>query len=61
MEGSLCPNWDQFTFRSRPTCLDCAYQSMRVAGWEFPEVSAVMHRQESESRMTCEIPESLIR
>ncbi|MGE5643085.1 MAG: zinc ribbon domain-containing protein [Byssovorax cruenta] len=63
LEGSTCPICGRFSFPPRPVCRDCAYQPMRVASWEFPEVkvTTAMHRHDGESRMTCEIPESVIR
>ena len=60
-EGSTCPICGRLSFPPRPVCLDCAYQPMRIASWELPEMTTLMHRHDSESRLTCEIPESVIR
>jgi|GEM_PF-888763 Predicted nucleic-acid-binding protein containing a Zn-ribbon len=60
-EGSTCLICGRLSFPPRPVCLDCAHQPARIAGWELPEAIAAVHCRDSESRMTCEISESLIR
>ena len=61
LEGSTCPICGRLSFPPRPVCLDCIYQPVRAASWEFPEVTAAMHRHDGDPRMTCEIPESVNR
>jgi rubredoxin-like zinc ribbon protein len=61
LEGSICACCGQLSFPPRPLCLDCAHQPARIAGWELPHVIAAVHCRDSESRMECEIPESVIR
>jgi uncharacterized OB-fold protein len=61
VEGSICACCGQLSFPPRLVCLDCAYQSMRIASWELPGRTTIMHRHDSESLLTCEVPESVCR
>ena len=61
LEGSSCAICGQLIFPSRLVCLDCAYQPMRVASWELPGMTTVIHRHDNASRLTGEIPESVFR
>ena len=61
LEGSTCPICGRLSFPPRAVCLDCTYQTARSVSWEFPEMTVVLHRHDSESCTTCEILESAIR
>jgi rubredoxin-like zinc ribbon protein len=61
LEGSICACCGQLSFPSRLVCPHCAYQPMRIARWELPEMIAVIHRHDRESLLSCERSERVLR